>query len=358
LSHSQIIDRAGQWFLRSGIQRDDGGVARYYRTDERTPAPVSTEITGYAAGAFVYLHGITGDAEYRDASVLAADFLVRSWDESAEAMPFELDGSAGAPRLAYFFDCGIIVRGLVRTAGLTGRDLYREYAAKISRSMAEDFREGDTIHPAVELPDKAPLRHEGAWSRHPGCYQLKAAMSWLEAPPSRAIDAAKLYDSALREALANEDCFLGSETEMTREMDRLHAYCYFLEGLLAAGNLSDHAPVFRRSIHRVMEWRKRIGRRFVRSDVYAQLLRIRLFADALGLCELDAEEAAAEAATIEFFQHSDDDPVLDGSFGFGAIEGRDMPFANPVSTAFCLQALEMWEQYRAGTFQPALSELI
>ncbi len=25
-----------------------------------------------------------------------------------------------------------------------------------------------------------------------------------------------------------------------------------------------------------------------------------------------------------------------------------MPFANPVSTAFCIQALAMWEQYRTG----------
>jgi hypothetical protein len=358
LSHSQIIDRAGQWFLRSGIQHNDGGVARYYRTDERAPAPVSTEITGYAASTFAYLHQISGDEEYRESSALAANFLVRSWDESAEGMPFELEGASGAPRLAYFFDCGIIVRGLVRAAGLTGEERYREYAAKIARSMADDFREGDTLHPVIELPDKAPLPHEGGWSRQPGCYQLKSAVGWLEAPPSPTHDAGQLYDSALRAALANDAQFLGAETEITREMDRLHAYCYYLEGLLAAANISDHAAVYRQGIPRIVEWRQRIGPRFVRSDVYAQLLRIRLFADALGLHELDRDEAAAEAATIEFFQHSDDDPDIDGSFGFGAIEGREMPFANPVSTAFCLQALVMWEQYRAGTFQPALSELI
>ena len=52
---SPQLARTGEWFLRSGIQESNGGVARYYRTDVRRNLPVSTEITGYAASAFVYL---------------------------------------------------------------------------------------------------------------------------------------------------------------------------------------------------------------------------------------------------------------------------------------------------------------
>jgi hypothetical protein len=35
-----------------------------------------------------------------------------------------------------------------------------------------------------------------------------------------------------------------------------------------------------------------------------------------------------------------------------------LPYMNPVSTAFSLQALELWEQHRAGTWRFELAELI
>jgi hypothetical protein len=53
--------RAGTWFLRSGIQQPDGGVARYYRADQGRNLPVSTEITGYTVSTFVYLHTAAKD---------------------------------------------------------------------------------------------------------------------------------------------------------------------------------------------------------------------------------------------------------------------------------------------------------
>ena len=55
LTHSSL-SRAGRWFLESGIQDDSGGVARYYRSDVGRNAGVSTEITGYAVSALVYLY--------------------------------------------------------------------------------------------------------------------------------------------------------------------------------------------------------------------------------------------------------------------------------------------------------------
>jgi hypothetical protein len=61
---SSQISRAGEWFLRSGIQEPSGGVARYYRADLERNHAVSTEITGYAVSAFVYLHAVTQDERY------------------------------------------------------------------------------------------------------------------------------------------------------------------------------------------------------------------------------------------------------------------------------------------------------
>jgi len=101
--------------LRSGIQKPDGGVARYYRYDLRRNARTSTEITGYFISALVFLHERSGDSEYLDAAVRAGRFLTQTaWSPSLKTFPFEHATNGDAPQpLTYFFDCGIIVRGLL-----------------------------------------------------------------------------------------------------------------------------------------------------------------------------------------------------------------------------------------------------
>jgi len=90
---------------------------------------------------------------------------------------------------------------------------------------------------------------------------------------------------------------------------------------------------------------------FVRSDVYAQLLRVRIHG-ARALKKLDACAAAEEAVALEDFQAVSEDPRINGGFLFGRRDGELSPHVNPVSTAFALQALEMWRLYRAGRGLP------
>src|SRR5260370_14093638 len=89
LSKSNLTS-AGAWFLPSGIQESSGGVARYYRSDLGQNARVSTEITGYAVSALLYLNQRTGRAEYLEAALRAARFLTRiAWDGRLGTFPFE-----------------------------------------------------------------------------------------------------------------------------------------------------------------------------------------------------------------------------------------------------------------------------
>ena len=74
----------------------------------------------------------------------------------------------------------------------------------------------------------------------------------------------------------------------------------------------------------------------MRSDVYAQLLRVRMFS---GNCGADAAYEAEQAAS---FQIQAGDARVSGGFLFGRKRGEDLPFVNPVSTAFCVQALALW----------------
>jgi hypothetical protein len=341
----------GRWFLRSGIQESSGGVARYYRIDTGRNLPVSTEITGYTCSALLFLAERTGEPDYREAALRAGRFLTRqAWDAAAGAFPFEIPAGGETP--AYFFDCGIIVRGLLALARATGEAEFEETARACAASMCRDFQNGRCPHPAITLPGKQPLPYEPRWSRQPGCYQLKAALGALETGNT------ERYEAILEFALADHAGFLPGAPEPARVMDRLHAYCYFLEGLLPAACRPECARALADGIRRAGGLLRDIRPLFERSDVNAQLLRVRLYADRLGAVPLDSDAAAEEAAALRRFQISSDDPRTDGAVAFGARGEALLPFANPVSTAFCLQASELWRDYRTGRLDPDWRTLI
>jgi hypothetical protein len=356
-SRQLLTDRAARWLLESGIQRSAGGVARYYRSDTRQYRAVSTEITGYAAATFLCLYRATAEDRCLEAAIRAGRYLTRTaWKPALKTMPFECGGQA---ELAYFFDLGIVARALLALWRATGDAEFLEIAAGCARSMESDFQGPAGFHPVLSLPDKRPVAGDGRWSRHPGCYQLKAAMAWIEAAAAGCGDRfRRLYDEMLAGLLGAHAAFLDTEPDRERRMDRLHAYCYFLEGLLPRAGEAACARVLGDGIGRAGCLLREIRPDFERSDVCAQLLRLRLYAASLGAVPLDAGQAQEEAAAIRAFQAQDQDPRVDGGFWFGRKAAGMMPFVNPVSTSFCVQALQMWDQHRQGGFRAETFELI
>jgi hypothetical protein len=319
-------------------------VARYYRTDQKRNAPVSTEITGYAISALVYLHSVCHKApeRYLAAAIRGAQFLSRTaWNPTLFAMPFEIDPAAHT----YFFDCGIIVRGLLSVWRATGEEEFLATAIAAGNSMLRDFAgPGGDFHPILALPSKtAEPRDALRWSRSAACYQLKAAMAWWDL--SEATGEAcfrEPYRRVLEYSLPAYRDFLPGHPDRDKVMDRLHAFCYFLEGLLpcasdpsCAAALADGISLAARHLHD-------IAPEFARSDVYAQLLRARVYADWLGAAPLDLAAAAHEAEILAGFQAADRDPRIDGGYWFGRKQGAWLPFVNPVSAAFAGQALDLW----------------
>jgi hypothetical protein len=363
---TEFLEVAGRWFLRSGIQEPNGGVARYYRSDSHQNAPVSNEITGYAVSALVYLHQVTGIQEYLDAALRAARFLIQdAWNGECHTFPFE-PGSA----YAYFFDTGIIVRGLLAAWRATGDEEFRSRVRDAALSLAFDFMGQGEFHPVILLPDKQPAPSEPRWSRRPGCYQLKAALAWFDLGVQ---DAIRLFESVLASSLATHEAFLREETDRERIMDRLHAYCYFLEALLAVAERPECRGALRDGIDRVASLRREIAPVFERTDVAAQLLRVRLIAHHLGAVPLDEKAACEEAAVVSSYQAASEDPRIQGGFWFGRKRtgrssvplcafqeecGEKLPFVNPASTAFALQALELWREHCTGAWRFQLGELI
>ncbi len=349
------MEKASQWFLHSGIQETNGGVARFYRSDLERNAAVSHEITGYAVSALLYLHSRSGDRACLEAGLRAARYLTREgWDAANSTFAFE----PGAP-YAYFFDIGIIVRGLLSAWRATGEEEFRSRAKDAALSLAFDFLGDGDFHPIIELPEKQPVTREARWSRQPGCYQLKSALAWRDLDDEHA---ARLFESVLASALATHESFLAGESNREKLMDRLHAYCYFLEALLAVSNRADCRAVLASGIARTAAIFREVAPQFERSDVSAQLLRVRLIAHYQGAVALDDTAACEEAARATAFQAESDDMRIDGGFWFGRRGGEMLPFVNPVSTAFCAQALELWRLHQcgewAGTQEFALWQLI
>jgi hypothetical protein len=153
------LARAGHWFLYSGIQEPCGGFARFYRSEIQKNLPVSTEISGYAAKALVFLYRTTKDSKYLDAARRTTDFLVnQAWDESLRLFPYEHPSPTPESRhLAYFFDSGIIIRSLLAVWRETREDRLLEVATAAAHGMSA-FWSGRDYHPILTLPDKNRCR--------------------------------------------------------------------------------------------------------------------------------------------------------------------------------------------------------
>lgn len=352
------LERAGHWFLHSGIQEPGGGVARYYRSEERANAPLSTEITGYAVSAFLELYARTGRAEFLDAAERAGDYLTGvGWRGELNLFPYET-GSHGSD-LVYFFDTGIIIRALLRLWRVTGRAEFLEVSRRAGQEMAKIFLAERGYHCIVRLPAREALPVEPWWSRTPGCFHLKASLAWKElAELTGESGFAKHYERQLAFSLGAWRQLIDVETDEERRMDRLHPLCYFLEGLLPVLDREEARTAMREGIELCGRLLREIAPRFVRSDVYAQLLRARLFAEAAGVLPLDVAAAREEFEALENFQDESDVERHMGGYWFGRKAGVTMPFSNPVSTAFGLQAASHWHERKAGVFRADWRDLI
>jgi hypothetical protein len=336
-------------------------VARYYRADVENNLPVSTEITGYFTGALFHLHELASAAT-TEAGLAAAHYLTRqAWSAQHATIPFE-PGS----EYAYFFDIGIIVRGLLAAWKATGEQEFADRAKDAALSLAFDFLGDGVFHPVITLPEKQPLDYEPKrWSRSPGCYQLKSALAWHDIGQAFGdAHATRVFEAALASALATHESFLPGVDDPEKVMDRLHAYGYFLEALLSVGDRPECRKALTEGIERVGRYLREISPRFERSDVCAQLLRVRVIAHRHCGLPLDHEAAAEEARRAAAYQASSADPRIEGGFWFG--KKRDgspehqkmLPFVNPVSTVFCLQALALWQDHCEDRWTFQLHELV
>jgi hypothetical protein len=180
---------------------------------------------------------------------------------------------------------------------------------------------------------------------------MKSALAWWETCEATGETSLKnAYLELLEESIQTSAGFLPGAAERPRVMDRLHACCYFLEAMYPVLQRADCAEAYRQTLGAIARYLRDIAPDFARSDVYAQLLRARVYGN--GVEPVDTTAARCEATALTAFQARSEDPAIDGCFLFGRRDGALVPHANPVSTAFAIQALEVWRAFEAGEEHP------
>ena len=352
------LARAGQWFLSSGIQEPSGGYSRFYRSEIQQNLPVSTEISAYAAKGLLFLYQTTGEARYLDAALHTTHFLVNeTWDEAEQLFPYEHPSpTPQSRRLTYFFDSGIIIRCLLALWKEVREDRLLEVAVKAAHGMSA-FWTGRDYNAILTLPEKKALPRTAQWSTAPGCYQTKSALAFWEVAQITGDDKLlQAYLASIASGMHTCRGFLAGANERHKIMDRLHAYSYFLEALAPLLDRDDCRATYLNVLNEAAGWLRELEPEFVRSDVYAQILRARVRAS--HVIPLDRAAAEYEAAALVTFQSDNPDPRFYGGFLFGRRDGVLSPHVNPVSTTFAIQALEMWRAFQAGESERCLQSPI
>ena len=350
-----------RWLLTSGIQDESGGVARFYLADDRRYQDLSTVNTAYYISALLKTNE-AGEKEPQEYALKSGRFLLKhAFDAQTELFRAELDGGNRSAIEARFLDCCIAVRALLHLWQATSDPVFLDHAERCGVALRTHLSRVDgSFFPLFDLQSGQPRAGTGSWSVEAEVYQLKSALAFLElsdATGNREFDTS--MQLMLRWCLKTHEGFVGGDDDPENIMDRLHAYCYFLEGLqpvaaeqMAASHALQHGVL---DVENLMQ---QVAARYQRCDVVAQLLRLRLYCDRIGIMELDFNQAEKESVALEQFQHQSTDPKTDGGFAFARRNGQLTPQLSPSATAVAIQALAMWEQAEDGAFREPWQALI
>ena len=143
---------------------------------------------------------------------------------------------------------GLLCADCWRCGGLPGKKNFGIARTKPRFRWHSIFAGDGIFHPVIELPEKQPLAYEPRWSRRAGVLSVEIGASLADIGHDFGDEHARSCStSAVARALATHESFLPGESDREKVMDRLHAYCYFLEALLAVADRDDarHGAGFR-----------------------------------------------------------------------------------------------------------------
>jgi hypothetical protein len=194
-----------------------------------------------------------------------------------------------------------------------------------------------------------------------GPEQLKASAAFLELAEEGGMpELRSAAESLLKFALARHEAFVSEHvSDLDARFSKLRHYALFLEGLLPfAAERLEAGSALQAGIVRLEQEAKDIDAEQLPPELLAQPLRLRLFADLMGLGELDRSRAEFEADLLREYQLQSSDPSLEGAFGSVRDTTEIGASLEPHPTVVALQALEFWNDATTEGFRRTWRDLI
>ena len=341
-----------RWLLDSGIQSESGGVYRDFHSSDDDFGPVSTEATAWYVLALLGIGEKEG--EQRQRAELAGRFLVeKARDVTTDLFVSEASEDEQGEKIADFLGSGLVLRALLALAHATGDRHYLECAQGCARAMQNRMSRVDgSFFARYDIAHQSPVMEvEG------GVDQMKVAACFLDLAEDGYHEFEYPAELLTRWALSRCESWDPALAEPEDRANAMNAYGLFLEGLLPTAALD------MRSSQALQTGMIRLEQALVQAngsstpEGLARLLRLRLYADALGMMELDYGRAKAEAEELAGRQMQSLDPKLDGAFTVKPDEDRPREL-RPETTAVAVQALDMWDEVSDGGFRESWRVLI
>lgn len=381
-----IVASAVNWLLTSGIQnatigdRAYGSFNAWYEQDTQSYPFVYSEITGYLTALMCYLWERTGDERYLRSATRAGDWLLRTTYEPNGGFrclyPLQPSRFDFKQNQMYAFDNGVIVNGLINLYRATKQEKYLASAVTAADWLVYAAQKATGgFHPVYQLDRAAFFESDEEWSMSPGSYHAKIAIGLLNLYDLT--QKQKYLDSAIRACDFAIRCQEKSGRFITfpwRGGTNTHPHCYTAEGLWGAGTYlgrDAYLDASARGIAWVLDLQSRDGyvpRLYLdnvpiyheRVDAICQTLRLAILHRAEGRLAVSYEPNIERLlGVVRKYQAHDGDPKVDGGFYFGcSSDGKVIPHLNVWVTAFAVQALLEYGDYRTGRLELAPFRLV
>lgn len=186
---TNAIKDAVTWLAHSGIQaanadpRTNGAVAAWFDPDTAHYSYWYPEITGYAATIWAWL-GQTNAAQFEHGAA-AVRWLIEVGGHQPSGLygqKWSLDMQTHTP-IAYTFDQGIILSGVLNMFRATNHTPYRDHAERLADALlAAALQPNGALKPYVLLTEHAHISEteQGRWSRQTGPYLSKCVLGLLQ----------------------------------------------------------------------------------------------------------------------------------------------------------------------------------
>ncbi len=356
---SDSVSDGVRWLGYSGIQTASGAVADSYDVESRTYSETSTLSSGYLLDGLLKL--VEMEDEVPEFLTATGEHLLNEARDAETEFFVSTASIENRGPIAKLFDCGVALQALAGLGDVTRN--YRYLAAAEgcgSAFMRRMSRVDGSFFPIYDLAAREAFEIAGDWKTEATVPMLKAATAARYVYElTRNRELSELADFMVRWAMREHANFLDVDATPDEMTERLHGYCCFLEGLLPIA--TDDIAVMQTLQGGFLQVERRcdaLAGSYHRCEVTAQLLRLRLFCDLMGIVELDYSAAEVEADSLQEFQIHSHDPRADGGFSPAKVDGSPLPIVTTRATVYATQALAMWSDQAEGVFSGDWKDLI